>query len=58
MTNLQAMKTKTIAELEYIARDAKEAADAMKGWNTAAECKYLDQVNDAATELYRRRKAA
>jgi hypothetical protein len=46
---------KTDAELHYIMRDAKEAADAMRGHSPEAECKYLDQLNDAATELYRRR---
>lgn len=46
---------KTDAELLYIARDAKEAAEAMKGHSPIAESKYLDQLNDAATELHRRR---
>ena len=50
---------KTTAELHYIIKDASEAAKNMKGFDTAAECKYLDQVNDACTELGRRmRKAA
>jgi hypothetical protein len=48
---------KTIAELHYIMRDASEAAQAMRGWNDIAEAKYLDQLNDAATELHRRRAA-
>jgi hypothetical protein len=48
---------KTDAELEYIARDAKAAAEAMKGLDEKAEAKYLDQVNDACTEMYRRRNA-
>ena len=47
---------KTNDELRYIMRDAYEAAKAMRGMNPEAEGKYLDQVNDAATELYRRRK--
>lgn len=42
---------KTNAELEYIVKDAGEAAKAMQGHNPAAEAKYLDQVNDAATVL-------
>jgi hypothetical protein len=47
-------KHKTDAELRYIMRDAAEAARAMRQVDHAAECKYLDQVNDAATELHRR----
>lgn len=38
-------------ELRYIMRDAHEAAIAMRGVDSAAECKYLDQINDAATVL-------
>jgi hypothetical protein len=48
-------RNKTEAELHYIIRDAGEAAQAMRGVDARAECKYLDQVNDAATELHRRR---
>ena len=40
---------KTNAELEYIAKDAHKAADAMKSHNTTAENKYRDQANDSAT---------
>lgn len=40
---------KTDAELRYIAKDAKEAATAMKDHNSKAEAKYLDQVSDSAT---------
>lgn len=58
MTNLQAMRAKTLDELRYIAKDAGEAAVAMRGVDTAAEAKYLDQVNDACTEMYRRRQQA
>ncbi len=47
-------RTKTDAELRFIAQDAYEAAQAMRGWNPQAEAKYLDQVNDACTEMYRR----
>jgi hypothetical protein len=47
-------RKKTDAELHFIMKDAHEAAECMKGMDPAAECKYLDQVNDAATELYRR----
>lgn len=49
-------RNKTDAELQYIMKDAHEAAEAMKGVDTKAEGKYLDQVNDAATELYRRKQ--
>jgi len=47
--------SKSIAELEYIAKDAREAAIAMRGLDSVAECKYLDQVNDACSELFKRR---
>ena len=50
-------RTKTVAELLYIVKDAGEAAKAMRGHDYQAECKYLDQVNDASTELHRRRQA-
>jgi hypothetical protein len=46
---------KSDAELLYIARDAKAAAEAMRGHDLTAECKYLDQVNDACTVMYYRR---
>lgn len=51
-------KTKTDAELRYIVRDAGEAARAMRDVDQAAEAKYLDQVNDACSELYRRQQLA
>jgi hypothetical protein len=47
---------KSDAELLYIIRDAGAAALAMRGMNYEAECKYLDQVNDASTVLYFRRE--
>ena len=43
--------SKTYGELYYIIRDAGEAALAMRGHDYTAECKYLDQVNDAQSEL-------
>lgn len=50
--------TKSDASLLYIARDARAAADAMRGWNPKAEGKYLDEMNDALTVMaYRRRLA-
>jgi ribosomal protein L22 len=56
--NLAAFAHKTNDELRYIMKDAREAADAVRNHDVAAECKYLDQVNDAATILYRRERAA
>jgi hypothetical protein len=47
--------TKTDDELRYIIEDASGAALAMRGHSPASEEKYLDQVNDASTILYRRR---
>lgn len=44
------------AELEYIAKDAREAAQAMKDHDPRAEAKYLDQANDSATVRYWRKK--
>ena len=46
---------KSDAQLLYIIKDAGEAARAMRGMDYAAECKYLDQVNDACTVLRYRR---
>jgi hypothetical protein len=44
------------AALTYIIKDAGEAARCMRTVDAQAECKYLDQVNDACTVLnYRRR---
>jgi len=40
---------KSNAELVGIAKDAREAAEAMKSHNTTAENKYMDQANDSAT---------
>jgi predicted RNA binding protein YcfA (HicA-like mRNA interferase family) len=47
---------KTDAELEYIAKDAHKAAEAMKSHNTDAENKYRDQASDSATVRYYRKK--
>lgn len=46
---------KSDAELRYIAKDAGEAAQAMRGHSPDAENKYLDQVNDAASVMAYRR---
>lgn len=45
-------------ELQYIIKDAGEAAKALRGHDLRAEGKYLDQVNDASTVLYARRQQA
>ena len=47
---------KSDAELRYITKDAGEAARSMKGMDSKAEGKYLDQINDAATVLNYRKK--
>lgn len=48
---------KTEAELIYIQKDASEAAKyAQLMGDSVNEGKYLDQVNDASTELYKRSK--
>jgi hypothetical protein len=47
---------KSDVELRGIAKDAHEAAEAMKSHNTAAENKYRDQANDSATVRYWRQK--
>ena len=46
---------KTDAQLKYIAKDAHEAAEKMKGHNEKAENKYRDQVNDASSVLHFRK---
>ena len=45
---------KSQSELDYIIKDASEAARCMRGLDDRAECKYLDQVNDAVTEKFKR----
>lgn len=48
---------KSHAELAYIQKDAYEAAQcAQANGDYVAECKYLDQVNDASTEVYKRKQ--
>ena len=47
---------KTDAELRYISKDAAEAARSMKGMDSKAENKYLDQMNDAQTVLGHRQR--
>jgi hypothetical protein len=48
---------KSTDELRFIIKDASEAASCAKDLgNSKSEAKYLDQINDACTELYKRRK--
>ena len=48
---------KSNEELIYIQKDAYEAAQCAKALgNVEAELRYLDEVNDASTELYKRSK--
>lgn len=55
---MNAYQNKTVAELQYIMKDAHEAAKCAQSLGDSTnECRYLDQVNDAATELYKRRNA-
>lgn len=42
--------------LRFIIKDAGEAARNMRGMDYTAECKYLDQINDAQTVLNYRSK--
>lgn len=50
-------RNKTDNELRFIIKDANEAADCANDLgNYQAEAKYLDQMNDACTELYRRKQ--
>ena len=51
---LEEYSEKTDAQLRYIIKDAGAAAVAQRGMQS--EMKYLDQVNDANTVLYRRSK--
>ena len=48
--------SKTNAQLEYIGKDAHQAAKAMRNHDPKAEAKYLDQANDAATVRYWRKR--
>ena len=43
--------TLTDGQLHFALKDARDAADCMCGFDPVAECKYLDQINDACTIL-------
>ena len=48
---------KTIAELLYIQKDAYEATKCAQAiGNSVSEGRYLDQLNDASSELYKRKQ--
>lgn len=50
---------KSFAELQYIMKDASEAAKCAQALGDAKnECRYLDEVNDASTEMYKRQNSA
>ena len=44
------------AELLYSARDARAAAEAMRGWNPIAEGRYDDEAHTYGDEIRRRRQ--
>jgi hypothetical protein len=52
-TKAQAM---TDAELLWSAKDARAAAQAMRGWNPIAEGRYDDEASTYGMELTRRRR--
>ena len=54
LTQLQSFARKSDEVLRYIIKDAREAANNMRGFDPKAEAKYLDQINDASTVLARR----
>jgi hypothetical protein len=47
-------KAMTIEELLYSARDARQAAEAMRGWNPIAEGRYDDEAHTYGDEIRRR----
>ncbi len=48
-------KSMTDAELLWSARDARAAAEAMRGWNPIAEGRYDDEAFTYGDEIRRRR---
>lgn len=48
-------KTMTMEELFHSARDARAAAEAMRGWNPIAEGRYDDEAHTYGDEIRRRR---
>lgn len=54
LTN-QSYWNKTEAQLRYIIKDAREAAEALATIAGADTGKYMDQINDACTVLNARR---
>jgi hypothetical protein len=45
----------TLDQLTWAANDAREARDAMRGWNPEAEAWYADDVSTILTELNKRK---
>jgi hypothetical protein len=54
---IKRFKTLTVESLEYIRKDAHQAAVAGDGWNPKAG-RYWDEVHYACAELKRRQEAA
>ncbi len=52
----QSYWTKSEAQLRFILKDAREAAEALATIAGADTGKYMDQINDACTVLNHRRK--
>ena len=52
------VKTMTISELLYAAKDCREAEAAMRGWNPIREGYYSDQASTYGMELRNRKVAA
>ena len=48
-------KAMSTAELIWSARDARQAEEAMRGWNPVAEGRYADEAFTYGDELRRRR---
>ena len=48
-------KGMTMAELIYSAQDARQAEQAMRGWNPIAEGRYSDEASTYGDEIRRRR---
>ena len=51
-------KAMPMAELIYSAQDARQAEQAMRGWNPIAEGRYSDEASTYGDEIRRRRARA
>lgn len=54
----KAAKAATLDVLNYVVKDCREAAEAMRGWNAAREGYYADQAFTYSDERSRRARAA